>query len=364
MEINKQNLLFVGRATQHAGTENVMLQLCEIFKPVVNKIVVCCSDGFKIEELDRLGIRFYPIPDIERKDPRTILTVMKSLRKIVKEENITIIHTHHRMAAFYISLLGLYRKCMFLNTSHNTFDNKIRLTQFAYRHARLIACGEAVKKNLVDVFGFSENQVKVIHNAVKEFEGEIVPDPLIAELHAQHCFVVGNVGRLSEQKGMSYFINAIPSIIKKHPEARFLIVGSGEDEAILKQLVEELDVGKVTFFMGYRSDVQNIMAQMDLVVLSSLWEGLPLIPIEAFSVGRTVVGTAVDGTVEIIEDQDNGLLIAPRQPEAIVQKVNWIIEHPRERERMEASARKKFETEFSFAILAKEYVNSYKDTEH
>ena len=206
------------------------------------------------------------------------------------------------MAAFYIAILKLYKNRTFINTSHNTFNNKKWLTRFAYKHAEMIACGEMVKRNLVDIFHFSEDKVTVIHNAVRPFDRNIVIDGVIEGLHRKGCFVVGNIGRLSEQKGMRYFIKAIPKIIDRNPKARFVIVGSGEDEQKLVDLAEKEGIKGYLYFLGYREDIQNLMAQLDLIVLSSLWEGFPLTPMEAYSVGKTIIATAVDGTVEIVQD--------------------------------------------------------------
>ena len=110
---------------QHAGAENVVMQLCEIFRPLVNKIVVISARGFDTEKLRALDIKHYAIPDIENKSPKTIFTIAKTIKKVVKEEDITVIHTHHRMAAFYVSLLGLDKNRYFLSTSHNTFYNTL-----------------------------------------------------------------------------------------------------------------------------------------------------------------------------------------------------------------------------------------------
>jgi glycosyltransferase involved in cell wall biosynthesis len=357
MNLKLQNILFIGRAMLQGGAENVILQLCEIFNPLVNKIVVCAGTGFDRGKLDKLNIRFYEIPDIESKNISTMLTISKTLRNVVRDENITVIHTHHRMAAFYVSVLGLYKQCTFINTSHNTFNNKIQLTRFAYKHAHLIACGEMVKKNLVDTFKMRD--VTAIHNAVKEFDGPVVPDKILTALHDQGYFLIGNVGRLTEQKGFEYFIDAMPEILEKNPTTKFIIVGAGELEQSLKKRVARLHLEQDVVWLGFRNDVQNVMQQLDLVVLSSLWEGLPLTPIEAFSVGRTVIATAVDGTVEIIDDGVNGYLVSPRDSKKLAEKCCVLLAQPKLMNQFEMEAQKKFTKEFSYATFEQRLVQYY-----
>lgn len=359
MDLKKQNVLFFLRATQHGGTENVVLQLCEILKPQVHKIVVCSSDGFHVSALSKLEIRHYKVPDIEKRSPKTMLTVTAILKTIIEQEKITIIHTHHRMAAFYISFLRLYRKCVFINTSHNTFKNKKHLTQFSYKHGHLIACGEMVKKNLVNYFGVSKDRVTVIHNAVKPFEGDIMQDTLIRNLHNQGYFIVGNIGRLTKQKGMEYFVNAIPAIIKQEPKIRFVIAGNGEEEQKLKELVKKLRICEYVAFLGYRNDIQNLMIQLDLIVLTSLWEGLPLTPIEAFSVGKTIVATDVDGTGEIVQDGVNGILIKAKNCKQIADAVIKLCKNKELCERLENTAYQTYIKKFTYNALSRKYITYY-----
>ena len=227
MELKNQSVLFFTRTMYLGGTENVVLQQVESFKPYVKKVIVCSCGGVNIKKLGEMGVKHYEIPDVTKKNLKTIFNTIRVLKKIIKDEEITIIHTEHRMAAFYVSLLGLYKECLFINTSHNTFQSKRALTRFAYKYANIIACGEMVKKNLVNYFNIPNAQVSVIHNAVKPFSGPTVIDKTVQKLHDQGFFVVGNVGRLAEQKGMEYYIDAIPAIIEKYPWTRFLIIGSG-----------------------------------------------------------------------------------------------------------------------------------------
>jgi len=101
MKLHEQNILFFTRAMGSGGTENVILQLCHTFQPLANKIVVCSCGGVNVDKLHEIGVKHYPIPDIESKSPGVIFRVARSLRRIVRDEKITVIHTHHRMAAFY-----------------------------------------------------------------------------------------------------------------------------------------------------------------------------------------------------------------------------------------------------------------------
>lgn len=356
MKLSEQNILYIARAPIHGGTENVVLQLCEIFQSIVNKVVVCAGKGFNQESLKKMGIKFYEIPDLENKNPLNILKISAKLKHIVKTENITVIHTHHRMAAFYVAFLKLYKKCVFINTSHNTFYNKVKLTRFAYKHAHLIACGEMVKKNLVNEFDLQN--VTVIHNAVKSFKGPVIEEPILKKFHDQGYFLVGNVGRLTKQKGFKYFIESMPLVLKQHTKTKFVIIGSGELESALKKEAQELGVSGDIIWLGYRKDVQNLMSQLDLIVLSSLWEGLPLTPIEAFSVGKAVIGTEVDGTVEVIKDNINGCLVPPHDYSYLATKILYLINNIKKRE-LEQNATLTYKFDFSFKIYNRKMIQYY-----
>ena len=359
MILENQNILFFTRTMGLGGTENVVLQLCEILKPLVNSITVCSCGGINVEKLSQMDIKHYTVPDIENKSPCTIIKCMFYIRKIIKNEKITIIHTHHRMAAFYVSIMQIYKNCKFINTCHNVFYDKKALTRFSYKHCNLIACGEMVKKNLVTEYNIPNEQITTIHNAVKSFDDRVLEDELIKKLHLQGCFVIGNVGRLSKQKGMEYYIYAIPNVMKKHRNARFVLIGSGEEELKLKKIVKTLGVEEYVFFMGYRDDVQNIISQLDLVVLSSLWEGLPLIPIEAYSVGKTVVATNIDGTIEIVNDMINGILVPVKDSNVLSNAICLLINNKELREKLERNAYKTFLDRFSFAKYTEKIVSYY-----
>lgn len=357
MDLGKQNILFFTRTMMLGGTENVVLQLCEVFKPKVNKIVVCSCGGVNVEKLTEMGIRHYQIPDISSK--KDILKICRTVKKIVEKEQITVIHSHHRMAAFYTEIL-FGSSIIKIANAHNTFFDKKLLTRFAYRNTKVIAVGEMVKKNLVGFYKISSEQITVIHNAIKPFEAKISPIPLLTEYRDNGYKIIGNVGRLSEQKGMEYFINAVPGVIEKFPKTKFVIVGDGEDKDKLVNMVKQMNLDEYITFLGYRSDIQNVMSQMDFIVLSSLWEGLPLTPIEAFSVGKTVVATAVDGTPEIVQNGINGILIKPKDIKEIVNNICYLLNNIDVLDKFHVSAKERYNAEFSFEKLRMNYIGFYR----
>ena len=360
MNLQKQNILFFTRGTQHGGAENVIVQLCKVLKPHVNKIVVCSAEGFRKELLEQMEIAFYPIQDIENKSPVVIRNVFKALQIILKKECITVIHTHHRMAAFYARILAICHKCVLINTAHSYFYDKKIITNIVYRNRiNLIACGEKVKDNLVDFFKIKSDKIEVIHNAIEEFNENIKDDSTIQKLKKDGHFLIGNVSRLSKEKGVEYYIRAIPKVIKQHPEVRFLVIGSGDERDRLESIVKYLNVCDYVIFMGYRKDVQNIMSQLDLIVLSSLVEGFPLSPIEAFSVGKTIVATDVGGTTEIVKNGINGYIVPPKDHESLAKKINFLLENEEIRKQFEKVAKESYYKEFEFTTFERKTINYY-----
>lgn len=358
MKLAEQNILFIVRTMGLGGTENVVLQLCEILSGKVNKIIICSSGGVHEDMLQKMGIKHYTIPDVASKKPVDMIRSYSKIRWVIKNEQITIIHSHHRMAAFYARLTAS-KSVIKVANAHNTFSDKKGMTRFAYRNTKLIAVGEMVKRNLTEHFGISDGQICVIHNAVKPFNGEVTPITALKEAKKAGYVLVGNIGRLSEQKGMRYFIEAAEIVLKECPEARFYIVGDGEEKEFLQDSIEKKKLKDKVFLLGYRSDIQNVMAQLDFIVLSSLWEGLPLTPIEAYSVGKTVVGTAVDGTPEIIRNEVDGYLVEPKNSIALAKKIIFLVKNPKVRINLEERAKERYLSEFSFSNMADKYIAFY-----
>lgn len=357
--VENKNILYFTRTMGIGGTEKVVMQLCRYFNNKFNKIIVCSNGGIHEDELQKLGIKHYKIDDIEDKNPIIIFKTLISLYKIIKNENIDIVHTHHRMAAFYSEILNKLMNFKFIHTAHNTFHNKKTLTKFALNNAEIIAVGEKVKENLLELYELDTDKINVIYNGIEKYIGEISVVPEIKKFKDEGYFIVGNIGRLSKQKGMEYYIKAIPESIKKYQKIKFYIIGDGEDKLELIKLAKELGIEDNVIFLGYRNDVINIIKQLDLIVLSSLWEGLPLTPIEAFSEGKTIIATDVDGTSEIVKDNFNGILIEPKDSYGISENILRLYKDRKMMEYLEYNSIKTYNDIFNINIFVSRYESFY-----
>lgn len=131
------------------------------------------------------------------------------------------------------------------------------------------------------------------------------------------ALVVGSIGRLSEQKGHRYLLDAAARVLTRKEDARFLIVGDGDQMEPLRRQAEALGITASVLFAGHRTDVRALLGALDVFCISSTYEGTPLALFEAMAAGKTIVSTAVDGCREVLEDGVTGLLVPPRDPEAL-----------------------------------------------
>lgn len=394
MQLEQQNILFFTRTMEVGGTEQIVLQLCRILQDKVNKIVVCSCGGSYAARLEEMHIRHYTLPDIIKRTPGMIYKTYIALKKIIEEEEITVVHTHHRMAAFYARILQRRYHYIHIVTVHNIFENRRLLTRMAYKGAYIIACGNAVKDNLKQFFGIPENGIHVICNSVEEYkmtdesDGKTVDygtdkalkssiadmtDAEIYELKGdiyekvrkwkeKGYFLVGNIARLEKQKGIEYFIRSFPIARKRCNKLKYIIIGDGSEREALESLAVQMG-GTASendiLFLGRRDDVGSLMICMDLIVLSSLWEGRPLVPIEAFAAGKTIVASNIEGVNEIVADQRNGILVPPADAAALAEGITRLLTDQDERKRLEENAYHTYCEECSYAAFVRQTLDYY-----
>ncbi|GAB4580204.1 MAG: glycosyltransferase family 4 protein [Anaerolineales bacterium] len=158
-------------------------------------------------------------------------------------------------------------------------------------------------------------------------------------------FLIGSVGRLAEQKGYTYLIEAAKTVIEQKPESFFLLIGAGPLAEVLQEQAKQADLSERVIFAGMRPDVEAWYACLDLFVSSSLWEGLSTVIMESMATGTPIVATDILGSRELIQHGKNGWLVPPARADELAKGILDAIHNPGLRE--------------SFALQAKEDVRSH-----
>ena len=349
----KNNILHISRTMDIGGAERIVYQLATDLKDEFDSVHVASTGGIWESDLAAQGIQHHKILDIDSKNPLTVLKLLTSIRQIIKKNEITIVHTHHRMAAFYIRLLKLvHPKLIHVYTAHNVFKDKLPLYGFALKNAKSVAVGEAVNKNLKEDVGITDS--RVIYNGVVLKE----TDDQVDEIISYGGIKLGCIARLSEQKGLTYLLDAMSLLTVK--DIRLFIVGDGELRNELENKVKKLDLQDSVTFLGYRKDIAECINSFDFCVLPSVFEGFGLVAIEAFMNSKTLVATAIPGLNEVVTNE-NGVLVPAKDPAALASAIDKLATDATLRQELASQAKKDYENRFSYSMFLENYRALYRE---
>ena len=352
-ENRKNNILHISRTMDIGGAERIVFQLSSDLKDEFDSVHVASTGGLWENELAAKGIQHHKIIDIDSKNPLTVLKILTSIRQIIKKNDISIVHTHHRMAAFYIRLLKLvHPKLIHVYTAHNVFNDKLPLYRFALKNAKSVAVGEAVNKNLREDVGITDS--RVIYNGVVLKE----TDDQVNEIISYGGIKLGCIARLSEQKGLTYLLDAMSLLTVK--DIRLFIVGDGELRNELENKVKELDLQDSVTFLGYRKDIVECINSFDFCVLPSVFEGFGLVAIEAFMNSKTIVATDIPGLNEVVTSE-NGILVPAKDPVALASAIDKLATDTTLRQELASQAKKDYENRFSYPMFLENYRALYRE---
>lgn len=173
--------------------------------------------------------------------------------------------------------------------------------------------------------------------------------------------VIGSVGRLTEQKGYSFLLEAAPKVIEKMSNVRFLIIGDGELRDKLQRQIVKLGLQERVILAGAYHHIESVYKLFDLFVLPSLWEGLPTVILEAMASGVPVVATDIPGTRELIRPGETGWLARPRDPSSLAHSILDALSDPSKRTTIAQNAFQEVISRFSMDRIADQYEELYLD---
>ncbi len=316
-------------------------------------VVISLSDGPAVRRLRAAGVTVHVV------DEPDDAPALARVTELLLERPPEVVHNHMfraevvgTRAAMAISELGLPRPFI-VGTVHSSRvrseEDRALMRRLTPSMDRLIAVSRAIESKLV-AEGRTGAPVELIYNGVdlKRYSYTEACCTLPEEYgFPEGAPLVGVVARLEPEKGHRTLIESWPQVLRKVPEARLLIVGEGSQRPILEAQAAELELlgeecsadrcvgtrgarpGAKVLFTGLRDDVPAVTAALDVSVLPSYREAQGLVLLEAMALRRPVVATSVGGVPEMIEDGHTGLLVPPRDPDALAHAiVRLLTDHP------------------------------------
>jgi glycosyltransferase involved in cell wall biosynthesis len=359
------------------GTERHVTNLVRLLDRSRFDVRMACLGRFgeflQSVEQDCGGVAEYPIRRLY--GPATLRRQLQ-LAGDLRRRRIQVVHTY----GFYANVFGLpaarlARVPLIVASIRDIGDHLSAGRRRLQRLACLLADGvlvnaEAVREHLVGE-GFPSGKVTVIPNGINlgGFRSRPDPDALRRSLGLPAFGpLVTVVSRLNPMKGIEPFLEAAERIARRLPEARFLVVGDGEPSpgrtsyrARLEALAERPGLAGRVLFLGFRSDVADLLAASTVSVVPSLSEGLSNVLLESMAVGVPVVATRVGGNPEAVEHGVSGLLVAPGDASALAHAVVLLLEHPHLARCYGEAARQRVRDRFSDERMARATEDFYFD---
>jgi glycosyltransferase involved in cell wall biosynthesis len=220
------------------------------------------------------------------------------------------------------------------------------LTRFKYTWGIdcIVAISESIRLQL-EVSGIPSSKIRTIYEGM---DLSIYPqNPDREKSGSEKPTVVGTVAHLSPEKGIQYLIEAASLIRDVRRKIRFVVVGDGACLPEIKALTQKKGLGDVFQFAGFHSNTSQFMKTFDIFVLPSLSEGLSSAILEAMATSLPIIATEVGGIPELVKNGDNGLLVAPADPESLSLAIQRLVDNPDESRRMGLRGRNRMEEQFT-----------------
>lgn len=298
-------LLIITKQLDYGGTEKIIMSICRNLKSRLESITVLSDKGVYTKELQSLKIRHVMIPSTDIKTPSAIIQTMRTIKKVVKEDNINLIHSHHRMTTLYCQMCRLFsKKIPLITTYHYLFQGA---DSFLTRPSDMnIAVSRTIYRHLINSCRFPQNRTHTILNSIKT--EEFINPGTEEKLIFTDKKVITCPGRVVKGKGLEMFLDMAAILLKKRDNLMFAIAGDGDLREDLERRSETLGISDKVIFTGFCDNMPAVLNSSDIVLCPSEEEGFGLIVVEAMAAGTPVIASDIDAFTDLIEEGLNGLI--------------------------------------------------------
>lgn len=341
-----------------SGAQRVSLEeLRRLPDDKYKKYLISSAEGPLTQEAKKYNIQCIIIPTLKREiSPRNDFLSLLNLIKIIKKERFDIVHTHSskpgvlgRIAAF------LLRTPLIVHTVHGFSFPAARNKKEYLLYLTMERIGTFCGNTLICLHNNDKNiAIKKLY--VKNKNILVLPNGVDTKLYTPfeknykdkirqnlnidgNDIAIGMIGRLWEQKNPLLLLNAALEIIPDNSNVKFYFVGDGEYFTLMKNIIKKNELEDKIFLLGWRSDTTIILNALDIFVLPSKWEGMPLAILEAQSTAIPCVVSNIQGNRDIIDNYKTGLLFKSNSQKELIKSLNFLIYNSSKREEIGKNAR-------------------------
>ena len=359
----KVRVLFVIRQLDYGGAERQLVELAKRLPRDRFDVCVCClcPPGPLADELEQHGVRVMST----YKKLGALSTCSWALLSIVREFRPAVLHSYLFSANWRSLPVGRLARVPLVVTSVRNVDIHTRriLTLgeklFAGLNDRVIANAEAVKEYVADQHGIPREKITVVHNGVAE--DRVRPQNDVA-VRPTSGGVVGMIASLSPKKRHDTFLRAARIVRESFPDARFVIVGDGPLRNELETRARDLGISDAVTFAGSTDEVADVLASIDVSVLTSAKEGCSNVILESMAAAVPVVVTDAGGNRELVVDGVTGFMVPVDDPKAVADRIGRLLSDPDLRRTMGEKGADRVRERFTVGRMVADTAGFYMET--
>ncbi|KKR48837.1 MAG: Glycosyl transferase, group 1 [Candidatus Magasanikbacteria bacterium GW2011_GWC2_40_17] len=365
MKSQKIKILFVANALEVGGAEKFLLDLLKYldkgkFEPYLATVI---GGGALEEQFLQLNL---PLYIYGRRRLRYLGGIVQfwQLYKLMKKIKPDIVHTQLFAADLWGRLAAFLAQVpLIITTEQNVNVDQSLLREFlkmlTYRLTdKVVAISTAVKNYAIKKYKLAADKIVIIPNDVDI--AALEKRMISTTPKAINKKIIINTGRLVIQKGQKYLLQAFAALPQKN-ECELWLVGNGPLKKELQTQAQNLGIEKQVKFLGTRHDVPELLAQADLFAFSSIFEGLGIAVLEAAVAKLPIVASKIDGILDILKDEESGLLVEPKNPEVLTKALQKILENPYLGRQLAERAYQQVKNNFDVAVVVKKYEELYEN---
>lgn len=380
---NKPKILYVITKSNWGGAQRYLFDLATNFQNDFEVVVALGGDGLLQKKLEERAVKIIPIGNLER-DVGLIkeFSAFFNLLRIISSEKPDIIHLNSSKVGGLGSLAGRFcnlfgkTSAKIIFTVHGWPFNETRswwqiflikvssYLSVLFSHRTIAVSKKDYKDGLK--FPFVSGKISLVHNGIGnvnfkergEARNEILSKINLSD--SPNLCLIGTIGELHKNKGLSYLINSIGISLNPNYNIALVIIGDGEEKNSLEKIIEEKELSKKVFLAGRIENAALYLKAFDIFILSSIKEGLPYVLLEAGLAGLPAISTNVGGVPEIIEDMQSGMIVRKKDEKELSKAIIYLLENPEKAEALGNNLKNNIDKNFNLGNMLEETSNIYR----